>query len=315
MSDQNQAIQSIRLFLKSKSSYDVLPVSFRLIVLDTKLLIKKSLNILLQNSIVSAPLWNNDLNKFAGLLTSADFINVIMYYLKNNPDNVQITDLLTLNDLKKVERELGVTNQIETASIPPFSSLFLACEKMLISNAKRIPLIDIDKSTNNEIIVNVLTQYRILKFVTLNCKQIKYLTIPLKDIKFFQDKLQQKTITASLETPIIQLIELLTTNNISSIPIVANDKLINVYESVDILGLVKSGLYNDLSLTVGEALIKRSDDFEGVYTCTSSDNLSSIMNTIKNSKLHRLFIVDDETHLIGVLTLSDILRYVLFTDL
>lgn len=42
--------RAIREFLKVRTSYDVLPLSFRLIVLDTSLLIKKSLNILIQNS-------------------------------------------------------------------------------------------------------------------------------------------------------------------------------------------------------------------------------------------------------------------------
>jgi hypothetical protein len=39
----------IRAFLKVRTSYDVLPLSFRLIVFDTALLVKKSLNILIQN--------------------------------------------------------------------------------------------------------------------------------------------------------------------------------------------------------------------------------------------------------------------------
>jgi 5'-AMP-activated protein kinase, regulatory gamma subunit len=42
--------KAIREFLRVRTSYDVLPMSFRLIVLDTQLLIKKSLNILIQNS-------------------------------------------------------------------------------------------------------------------------------------------------------------------------------------------------------------------------------------------------------------------------
>lgn len=56
----------MRDFLKKRTSYDVLPLSFRLIILNTDLLVKKSLNILIQNgpsplvplteSIVSATL-------------------------------------------------------------------------------------------------------------------------------------------------------------------------------------------------------------------------------------------------------------------
>lgn len=38
-----------------RTSYDVLPLSFRLVVLDNDLLIRKSLNILIQNSTVSRP--------------------------------------------------------------------------------------------------------------------------------------------------------------------------------------------------------------------------------------------------------------------
>ncbi len=41
--------RAIRAFLKVRTSYDVLPLSFRLIVFDTALLVKKSLNTLLHN--------------------------------------------------------------------------------------------------------------------------------------------------------------------------------------------------------------------------------------------------------------------------
>ena len=41
--------QRIRDFLKVRTSYDVLPLSFRLIIFDTALLVKKSLTILIQN--------------------------------------------------------------------------------------------------------------------------------------------------------------------------------------------------------------------------------------------------------------------------
>ena len=41
--------RTIRAFLRARTSYDVLPISYRLIVFDTALLVKKSLNILNQN--------------------------------------------------------------------------------------------------------------------------------------------------------------------------------------------------------------------------------------------------------------------------
>jgi len=47
--EQMEGLRAIRAFLKVRTSYDVLPLSFRLIVFDTALLVKKSLNILIQN--------------------------------------------------------------------------------------------------------------------------------------------------------------------------------------------------------------------------------------------------------------------------
>ncbi|ODV84395.1 hypothetical protein CANARDRAFT_8748 [[Candida] arabinofermentans NRRL YB-2248] len=306
--DQQIALKAIRSFLQSKNSFDVLPVSYRLIVFETSLLVKRALNILLQNSIVSAPLWNSKTSRFAGLLTSSDFINVIQYY-SQNPDQFQFVDNLTLDGLRDVEKAIGAP-QLETISIHPFKSLYEACVKMIESSARRIPLIDEDEKTHREIVVSVLTQYRILKFVSMNCRETKILLQPLSELKVGTTT---NLSAVKLETPVMDVIHLLISQSVSSVPIVDDqDKLINVYEAVDVLSLIKGGMYTDLSLSVGEALIKRSDDFEGVYTCTLEDNLCVILETIRKSRLHRLFIVDTAGKLIGVITLSDILKYLLF---
>lgn len=42
-----EALEALRSFLKERSSYDVFPVSFRLIVLDVQLKVKKALDVLL----------------------------------------------------------------------------------------------------------------------------------------------------------------------------------------------------------------------------------------------------------------------------
>jgi hypothetical protein len=35
--------------------------------------------------------------------------------------------------------------------------------------------------------------------------------------------------------------------------------VVNVFEAVDVISLIKGGVYDDLNLTVGEALLKRSE--------------------------------------------------------
>ncbi|OBA27378.1 CBS-domain-containing protein [Hanseniaspora valbyensis NRRL Y-1626] len=317
--EQELSLQSICKFLKARTSYDVLPVSYKLIVLDTKLTMKRALTILNNNNIVSAPLWDAENGKFAGLLTLTDFINCIQYQINmsknNNASTENVIDMLALKDLHKLEMDVNFVYKMDDVNIHPFQTLFQACLEMNKSNARRISLIDFDEDTGKHIVISVLTQYRILKFLTLNCREIRFLKKnvqelgimkPFKDLKY-----------CKIDTPVMEVIELLSSKGVSSIPILEqiNDdefKLINCYEAVDVMGLVKNGLYNDLSLTVGEALLKRNEnDFEGVYTCQEGETLFNLLDCIRTNRVHRFYVIDGRGVIKGLITLSDILTYIL----
>jgi len=128
---------------------------------------------------------------------------------------------------------------------------------MLKSRARRIPLVDVDDETKQEMVVSVLTQYRILKFVAVNVKETGMLRKPLCDIGVGT---YERLSTASMDTPVIDVIHTLVRKKISSVPIVdERGVVLNVYEAIDILTLIKEGRYDELGLTVGEALLKRPD--------------------------------------------------------
>jgi len=50
-----------------------------------------------------------------------------------------------------------------------------------------------------------------------------------------------------------------------------------------------------------------------VHTCSLNDSLDAIFDTIRRSRVHRLMVVEPDGKLMGVLTLSDILQYILFS--
>jgi len=275
--EQLEALRSIRRFLKMRTSYDVLPLSFRLIMLDTRLTVKNSLSILTQNGIVSAPLWDSKTSCFAGLITSQDYINVIQYYWQNQ-DKLAEIDRFTLQNLPEIEKAIGVT-PVETVSIHPSRPLYEACRKMLSSRARRIPLVDIDNEHLRPMVVSVITQYRILKFIAVNVKETQTLNKSLKELRTVgtYKNLQY----AHMNTPVIDVIHNLVKHNISSVPIVdQHGVVINVFESVDVIALISGGVYDDLTLTVGSALLKRSDDFAGIHTCSLNDRLDAIFDTM-----------------------------------
>ncbi|KAF2719794.1 CBS-domain-containing protein, partial [Polychaeton citri CBS 116435] len=310
--EQIEGLRAIRAFLKVRTSYDVLPLSYRLIIFDTSLLVKKSLNILTHCGIVSAPLWDSKTSTFAGLLTVTDYINLVQYYWQH-PDAFGQIDKFKLNSLRDIERAIGAT-PIETVSIHPLRPLYEACVRMLESRARRIPLIDIDDETQREMVVSVVTQYRILKFVSVNVKETQMLKKPLRDL----DMGTYKDIsTANMDTPVMDVIQAMVKRNISCVPIVDKEtqQVLNVFEAVDVISLIKGGDYDNLNYTAGKSLEKRSEDFPGIYTCTLNDRLDTIFDTIRKSRVHRLVVIDDNGRLQGVLSLSDILDYTLNSPL
>lgn len=187
--------------------------------------------------------------------------------------------------------------------------LYEACRRMLDSRARRIPLVDIDDETKREMVVSVVTQYRILKFIAVNVTDTQLLKKSVSDIKLGTFGNIQ---TASMDTTVIDVIHMMVKKNISSVPIVdGKNRVLNVFEAVDVITIIKGGAYDGLETSVGDALSRRSDDFAGIYTCSMEDRLDTIFDTLRKSRVHRFVVIDEENHLKGVISLSDILKYVL----
>jgi 5'-AMP-activated protein kinase regulatory gamma subunit len=211
-------------------------------------------------------------------------------------------------NLLDIEKAIGVL-PLETLSVHPSRPLYEACTQMLKTRARRIPLVDIDDETGREMVVSVITQYRILKFISVNVAQTEMLKKSVAEIGLgTYGDLQ----TANMDTRVIDVIHMMVKYSISSVPILDKEgHVLNVFEAVDVISIIKGGVYDDLTTGVGDALSKRADDFAGIYTCSEEDRLDSIFDTIRKSRVHRLVVIDEENRLKGVISLSDILKYVL----
>ncbi len=62
-------------------------------------------------------------------------------------------------------------------------------------------------------------------------------------------------------------------------------------------------------MTIKEALSYRKERLEDVAKCYKHESLSICMERIIKAEVHRLVVVDDDEHVIGVLSLSDLLYY------
>lgn len=216
---------------------------------------------------------------------------------------------LTFCVVVDIEKAIGVV-PLEMVSVHPMRPLYEACRRMLKTRARRIPLVDTDDETGRETVVSVITQYRILKFIAVNNEQYTFLLKkPLRELSLGT---YNNLVTATMESSVLDAIHLMVKHNISAVPIIDKaNRLMNVFEAVDVIPCIKGGAYDELSSSVGDALSRRADDFPGIYTCGEDDRLDSIFDTIRKSRVHRLVVIDDENRLKGIISLSDILKYVL----
>ena len=60
-------------------------------------------------------------------------------------------------------------------SVHPMRPLFEACKLLIQTHARRLPLIDTDDQTGKEVVLSVLTQYRVLKFMAVNVSDAVHL--------------------------------------------------------------------------------------------------------------------------------------------
>jgi 5'-AMP-activated protein kinase regulatory gamma subunit len=139
--------------------------------------------------VVSAPLWNSEKSKFAGMLTVLDIIHLIQYYYDNLNYEAAAADVETFRlELLRgvcslfstifhetlpdrytsdIEKSLGVATP-PMLKEHPNSTLYAAAKLLIQTHARRLPLLDYDTETGQEVIVSVLTQYRLLKFISIN---------------------------------------------------------------------------------------------------------------------------------------------------
>lgn len=137
--------------------------------------------------VVSAPLWNSEKSCFAGMFTVSDIIHLIQYYYKSSTYEGAAADVetLCLESLRgesrtsftpsrgsfameqEIEKELGVEPP-PLLREHPSATLYDAAKLLIQTHARRLPLLDNDSETGHEVIVSVLTQYRLLKFISIN---------------------------------------------------------------------------------------------------------------------------------------------------
>ncbi|KAJ9109895.1 hypothetical protein QFC19_001875 [Naganishia cerealis] len=289
---------------------------------------------------------------FIGMFTVSDIIHLIQYYYQSTSYEGAAADVERFR-LESIRGKFTAVAPLSDAdiekvlhvppppllSVHPMRPLFDACRLLIQTHARRLPLIDQDDQTGKEVVLSVLTQYRVLKFMAVNCRETVYLNEPLRALGVgtyvnpsadHPENPYYPLATATMQTTVFDVVHMFSELGISAVPIVdSQGKVVNLYETVDVITLVRMGAYHDLDLTIAQALARRSADFAGVVTCTPDDSLASVFHLIRMRRIHRLVVVEGgkpkqgesseeaaertqrKGRLLGIISLSDVLKHII----
>eukprot|EP00730_Choanoeca_flexa_P015503 TRINITY_DN7132_c0_g1_i1.p1 TRINITY_DN7132_c0_g1~~TRINITY_DN7132_c0_g1_i1.p1 ORF type:complete len:474 (+),score=95.86 TRINITY_DN7132_c0_g1_i1:196-1617(+) len=291
-------------FLHSVSCYDTMPYSSKIVVFDVELKVKKAFFALVQNGIRSAPLWDSKRQQFIGMVTVTDFISILKeYYVSPGVEMAQLEEHRIKSWRKVCKKRPDVL-----VCVDPSVSLLTAVRLLLEEKIHRLPVID--SLTGNA--MAIMTHKRILQFIHANVHRTQRPAMLSLTLEQLNIGTYSNIATVAPEDPIITALNIFVSKRISALPVVNRDGLvIDIYAKHDVINLAREGTYQDLDVTVVEALKHRQQGFEGVRTCTMQDSLGKIIDRVIDANVHRLVVTDASRKLVGILSLSDILHFLI----
>ncbi|XP_019568366.1 5'-AMP-activated protein kinase subunit gamma-2 isoform X2 [Rhinolophus sinicus] len=294
-------------FMRSHKCYDIVPTSSKLVVFDTTLQVKKAFFALVANGVRAAPLWESKKQSFVGMLTITDFINILHRYYKS--PMVQIYEL----EEHKIEtwRELYLQETFKPlVNISPDASLFDAVYSLIKNKIHRLPVID--PLSGNALYI--LTHKRILKFLQLFMCDMPKPAFMKQNLDVLGIGTYHNIAFIHPDTPIIKALSVFVERRVSALPVVdESGKVVDIYSKFDVINLAAEKTYNNLDITVTQALQHRSQYFEGVVKCSKLDILETIVDRIVRAEVHRLVVVNEADSIVGIISLSDILQALILT--
>eukprot|EP01119_Soliformovum_irregulare_P008436 TRINITY_DN21553_c0_g1_i1.p2 TRINITY_DN21553_c0_g1~~TRINITY_DN21553_c0_g1_i1.p2 ORF type:complete len:391 (-),score=99.35 TRINITY_DN21553_c0_g1_i1:1314-2486(-) len=306
--DVNVIIDSKKMlqdFFKSYKCKCLIPESGKIVVLDTRLPVKAALQALEENNVKSAPLWDSSVRDYVGIITVSDFIEILLHFHNKNQDVFQELEKHQIKTWREIIATMRGQGGGQLIYADPEETLYDASLTLLKYRIHRLPIIDRAESNS---ILHIITHYRILSVVMEMVKhkpasfQSSIGDLPIGTFKH--------VVTVFQDTPISVVLTLLAERKISAVPIIdANGFVIDIYSRSDVTALVKQITFNFLNKPVREILEYKKK--EKVHTCFRTETLEMVLQRLIETRVYRLVCVDRDNRVEGIISLSDILQFLI----
>lgn len=270
---------------------------------------------LLKQCVLSAPIYDKATHSYLGFLDVRDLVSAVVYCRERAQTGPPQPDDPVTYALSVWEKDRTPTTLAYLCRRNPFipvkpTSTLLEVAEILANQTHRVPVLGTDGR-----FVSILSQSNIIGFIRLHKEEIK------DDLKHTLSELHlglKSVVTVSANDCALRAFQLIDRSGLSGIGVVDEEgKLVGNTSARDIKYLTSTSTPASLNLNlpVMQYLAQlRQQDFnpdERHPSCSvrPTATLEHVIDVLVATKFHRVFIVDELSRPIGVVSIADILRF------
>jgi len=284
-------------FLKQKHIGEVLTLASKIIETKTDTSAYDGFMLIAENNILSVPLYDSKENGYTAFLDILD----ILYYLstedlKNNTftEKLQKKTCGELADYSKLDPFIKVTDTSNLIQVLQISS-------QDYRSLHRFPVVDSQGKLKG-----IVSQSLLVRFLEPHTKKFDFGTLQVGVLGLGIDK---QVITISEDSSLSAAIRKLRESKVSGIGVIDHTgKLVGNFgaTALKFLGLK---VIDSINITLKDFLHQKPDTKEeSTIVVTKQTTAHQVITKFTTSGVHRIFVVDEKGHPIGIISLGDIIE-------
>ncbi|EPZ31435.1 CBS-domain-containing protein [Rozella allomycis CSF55] len=293
--------------------------------------------VLVSHKISSAPVYDSALKKYVGMFDYRDIADYVLMVFKHRElervpedETMDIRDVVRkaiTMDVNKMSMRVAagmglVECRVDLSKKNPFYSVSadapLKEAAEILASGKGVHRLNVMRDGE---VVGVLSQTDVVKYLAgLLMKQPElnaFASKTLGELGFGNNPV----ISVNSEAPVLEALSLMSAKGISSVAVVdagSGESLVGNISMTDIKYILKQNRYSRLWQTCShfvslvltqEGLQNEGKDRFPVFEVTLKSSLGFAMRKIIATKSHRVWIIDEDRKLIGVVTLTDVIKH------
>mmetsp|Transcript_53110 Transcript_53110/g.129726 ORF Transcript_53110/g.129726 Transcript_53110/m.129726 type:complete len:352 (+) Transcript_53110:330-1385(+) len=298
-------------FFRTHSAYDVLPESGKVLLLDSAISAYSAFCIMASNEQLAVPVWHSRGDQYVGMLTVTDILELVLicHQSKMYDSCAEGLKAMTLHHwFSNYARPSGCPDV--SVEVRPDDDLMMVLRALVHNDCRVLPVLEREGGElMNHCLIGQVSYLLLFRFLYYHQESdLVTLNETLGDVGIGMCG-AGKVITVNSRAPLSEALTLMSTNGISGLPVLDDGgMLVDIFTDSDILSLTHFALDIDVAAALGQARRGKVVDTANI-SCRSDESLSTIVTRFSGNKCTRLACVNTEGKVEGVVTLTDLFKF------